>query len=157
MFRTQAVWIQKLREACSTLMQWFIPAGSLHLVLNPAHIHITGISTHWSLHVVFLHIKFPSPRVIICIGYLPLLGWWCCSMKTLRLIVLVLQRSLETKQLWRIMQAGAHKTGCSVVQWQVPQETTDTVLGVAYICLQMFQTFTKREAAQTTSARVFHI
>lgn len=104
MFRTQAVWIQKLREGCSTLMQWFIPAGSLHLVLNPALIHITGISTHWSLHVVFLHIKFPSPQVIICIGYLPLLGWWCCSMKTLRLIVLVLQRSLETKQLWRIMQ-----------------------------------------------------
>lgn len=102
MFRAR---MQKVREGCSTLMQWFIPERSLYLAPNPALIHITGISTHWSLHVVFLHIKFPSPQVIICIVYLPLLGWWCCSIKTLRLIVLVLKRSLETKQVWKIMQS----------------------------------------------------
>lgn len=97
--------MQKFREGCSTLKQWLIPARSLHLARDPALIHITGISPHWSLHVVFLHSKFPSPRVIICIVYLPLLGWWCCSIKTLRPIVPVLQRSLETKRVWRIMQS----------------------------------------------------
>ena len=85
-----AVWIQQVKEGCSTLMQQFIPARSLHLALKPTLIYIRGISTHKSLHVVFLLIKFPSPQVIICIVYLPLLGWQCCSMKTLRLIVLLL-------------------------------------------------------------------
>jgi len=72
--QSQAVRIQQVKEGCSTLTQQFISARSLHLALKPTLLHIRGISTHQSLHVVFLLIKFPSPQVIICIMYLPLLG-----------------------------------------------------------------------------------
>lgn len=109
--QSQAGRIQQVKEGCSTLMQQFILARSLHLALKPTLIHIRGISTHRSLHVVFLLIKFPSPRVIICIVYLPLSGCQCCSTKTLRLIVLLLQRPLETKQVRRIIQSRCSVRG----------------------------------------------
>lgn len=118
---------------------------SLHLALKPTLIHIRGISLPTRVCMwYFCLLNSLSPPVIICIVYLPLLSWQYCSMKRLRLIVLLLQRPLETKLVWRIIQSrcSVHRKFCC------PNNRYHMRLVALKLVILVFRCFTDRQLRQ---------